>query len=151
MPISRTNPFEGRHYPGQVILSAVRWYRRCPLAYLHVSELLAERGLLVDASCIWRWCASVWVVSNVCRAAYLSVLVRMFQGGYYAAIPNKLRNGTRTCDLNPLQLDGPASLCFAKRTDHWLIGPDKSHVNDTAYTLCLTLTNTVDIMRQHSS
>jgi transposase-like protein len=55
MPIRQTNPFKGRHYPGQVILSAVRWYLRYPLAYLHVSELLAERGLFVDASCIWRW------------------------------------------------------------------------------------------------
>ncbi|HSU31002.1 MAG TPA: IS6 family transposase [Bryobacteraceae bacterium] len=26
-----------------------------PLAYEHVSELLTERGLPVDASCIWRW------------------------------------------------------------------------------------------------
>ena len=38
-----------------MILSAVRWYLRYPLAYLHVSELLAERGLFVDASCVWRW------------------------------------------------------------------------------------------------
>ena len=29
--------------------------RRYPLAYKHVSELLAERGVTVDASCIWRW------------------------------------------------------------------------------------------------
>ena len=55
MPISSTNPFKGRHYPGDVILSAVPWYLRYPLAYLHVSELLAERGLFVHASCIWRW------------------------------------------------------------------------------------------------
>lgn len=48
-------PFRG-HYPGEVILSAVRWYLRNPLAYLHVSELLAERGLFVDASCVWRGC-----------------------------------------------------------------------------------------------
>jgi transposase-like protein len=25
------------------------------LAYEHVAELLAERGLEVDASCVWRW------------------------------------------------------------------------------------------------
>jgi IS6 family transposase len=37
-----------------VILSAVRWYLPYPLAYLDVSELLAERGLFVDASCVWR-------------------------------------------------------------------------------------------------
>ena len=55
MPISATNPFKGRQYPGEVILTAVRWYLRYPLAYEHVSELLTERGLPVDASCIWRW------------------------------------------------------------------------------------------------
>ena len=55
MPITPTNPFKGRQYPGEVILLAVRWYLRYPLAYLHVSEILAERGLFVDASCIWRW------------------------------------------------------------------------------------------------
>ena len=55
MPISAANPFKGRQYPGDVILTAVRWYLRYPLAYEHVSELLAERGLPVDASCVWRW------------------------------------------------------------------------------------------------
>ena len=28
---------------------------RYPLAYEHVAELLAERGVAVDPSCIWRW------------------------------------------------------------------------------------------------
>jgi transposase-like protein len=28
---------------------------RYPLAYQHVSELLAERGVEVDPTCIWRW------------------------------------------------------------------------------------------------
>ena len=51
----RRNPFKGRQYPGEVILLAVRWYLRYPLAYLHVSEILTERGLFIDASCIWRW------------------------------------------------------------------------------------------------
>ncbi len=55
MPISATNPFKGRQYPGEVILQAVLWYLRYPLAYEHVAELLAERGIEVDASCIWRW------------------------------------------------------------------------------------------------
>ena len=54
MPITSTNPFKGRQYPGEVILQAVRWYLRYPLAYLHISEILSERGLLVDASCVWR-------------------------------------------------------------------------------------------------
>jgi len=32
----------------------VRWYLRYPLSYEHVSELMTERGVDVDASCIWR-------------------------------------------------------------------------------------------------
>jgi len=55
MPITTANPFKGRQYPGEVILLCVRWYLRYPLAYEHVSEILAERGVEVDASCIWRW------------------------------------------------------------------------------------------------
>jgi len=55
MPITPTNPFKGRHFPGEVIVQCVRWYLRYPLAYEHVSELLAERGVEVDPSRIWRW------------------------------------------------------------------------------------------------
>jgi transposase-like protein len=44
MPITVTNPFKGRQYPGDVILQAVGWYLRYPLAYEHVAELLAERS-----------------------------------------------------------------------------------------------------------
>jgi transposase-like protein len=55
MPITPTDPFRGRHFPGEVIVLCVRWYLRYPLAYEHVAELLAERGIDVDPSCIWRW------------------------------------------------------------------------------------------------
>src|ERR1700681_2573174 len=54
MPISAHNPFKGRQYPGEVIVLCVRWYLRYPLSYEHVTELVAERGVEVDASCIWR-------------------------------------------------------------------------------------------------
>ncbi len=55
MSIPSPDPFKGRHFPGEVIILCVRWYLRYPLAYRHVAELLAERGVEVDASCIWRW------------------------------------------------------------------------------------------------
>ena len=55
MPITPTNPFKGRHFPGEVIVQCVRWYLQYPLAYEHVSQLMAERGVQVDPSCIWRW------------------------------------------------------------------------------------------------
>src|SRR5450432_1562160 len=55
MPINPHNPFKGRQFPGEVIVLCVRWYLRYPLSYEHVAELVAERGIEVDASCIWRW------------------------------------------------------------------------------------------------
>ena len=50
MPINLHNPFKGRQHPGEVIVLCVRWYLRYPLSYEHVAELLAERGVEVDAS-----------------------------------------------------------------------------------------------------
>jgi IS6 family transposase len=55
VPINPQNPFKGRQFPGEVIILCVRWYLRYPLSYHHVTELVAERGVEVDASCIWRW------------------------------------------------------------------------------------------------
>jgi len=55
MPITPSNPFKWRHFPGEVIVLSVRWYLRYPLAYEHVAELLAERGVAVHPTCIWRW------------------------------------------------------------------------------------------------
>jgi transposase, IS6 family len=46
---------KGAIFPGEVIVLCVGWYLRYPLAYEHVFELLAERGVAVDPSCIWRW------------------------------------------------------------------------------------------------
>jgi hypothetical protein len=55
MPIIPNNPFKGRQHPGELIVLCVRLYLRYPLSYEHVTELVAERGVEVDASCIWRW------------------------------------------------------------------------------------------------
>jgi IS6 family transposase len=55
MPITPNNPFKGRQHPGEVIVLCVRLYLRYPLSYEHVTELVAERGVDLDASCIWRW------------------------------------------------------------------------------------------------
>jgi transposase-like protein len=55
MPIGPDNPFKGRQHPGELIILCVRLYLRYPLSYEHVAELVAERGVAVDASCIWRW------------------------------------------------------------------------------------------------
>lgn len=51
----RKNPFKGHRFPPDVIVLAVRWYCRYPLSYRGVRDLLAERGVSVDAATINRW------------------------------------------------------------------------------------------------
>ena len=55
MPVTATNPFKWRHYPGDIILWCVRWYLRFPISFAHMAEMAIERGLFIDANCIWRW------------------------------------------------------------------------------------------------
>jgi transposase-like protein len=40
--------FKGRHFTGEVILWAVRWYCRYGISYRDLEEMLAERGIDVD-------------------------------------------------------------------------------------------------------
>ena len=55
LPITASNPFKWRHYPGDIIMWCVRWYLRYPISFTHMAEMAVERGLAIDASCIWRW------------------------------------------------------------------------------------------------
>ena len=55
MPITASNPFKWRHYPGDIIMWCVRWYLRYPISVAQMGEMTAERGLSISASCIWRW------------------------------------------------------------------------------------------------
>jgi transposase, IS6 family len=50
-----TSAFSRRAFPDDIIALAVRWYVRYRLSYAEVSEWLAERGVLVDQSTIYRW------------------------------------------------------------------------------------------------
>src|SRR6476620_5307907 len=47
--------FRYRHYHAEIILLFVRWYLRYSLSYRDLEEMMAERGLLVDYSTIYRW------------------------------------------------------------------------------------------------
>jgi transposase-like protein len=50
-----SSAFSGRAFPDNIIALAVRWYVRYRLSYTEASEWLAERGILVDQSTIYRW------------------------------------------------------------------------------------------------
>ena len=47
--------FAGFRFPPEVITLAVRWYLRFGLSYRDVEELLAERGIEVDHTTLFRW------------------------------------------------------------------------------------------------
>ena len=47
--------FAGFRFPPEVITLAVRWYVRYSLSYRDVEELLAERGIEVDHTTLFRW------------------------------------------------------------------------------------------------
>ncbi len=50
------NPFKGRHFQRDMIfLWAVRWYCKYGISYRELQEMLAERGVNVDHSTIYRW------------------------------------------------------------------------------------------------
>jgi len=53
--MNQHQPFKWRHFQGEFILLCVRWYLRYPLSYRNLEEMMAERGLRVDHSTIYRW------------------------------------------------------------------------------------------------
>ncbi len=53
--MSRKSPFKHHRFPAVIILCAVRMYLRYPLSYQDVVDLLAESGLEVTRSTVFRW------------------------------------------------------------------------------------------------
>jgi IS6 family transposase len=47
--------FKGRHFEGEIVLWAVRWYCRYGISYRDLEQMMAERGVSVDHSTIYRW------------------------------------------------------------------------------------------------
>jgi len=53
--MSQPKLFRYRHYLAEIILLCVRWYLRYSLSYRDLEEMMAERGLCVDHTTIYRW------------------------------------------------------------------------------------------------
>ena len=47
--------FKWRHFEPSLILLCVRWYCRFQLSYRDLEEMMAERGLSVDHTTLFRW------------------------------------------------------------------------------------------------
>jgi len=51
----RPELFRKRRFEAAIIVTCVRWYFRFSLSLRDLEELMAERGLRVDHTTIWRW------------------------------------------------------------------------------------------------
>ena len=47
--------FKYRHFQGEIILWAVRWYCRFGISYRDLEVMMGERGVSVDHSTVYRW------------------------------------------------------------------------------------------------
>ena len=47
--------FRGFRFPAEVILWAVRWYLQFPISYRDLERMLADRGVEVDHTTMYRW------------------------------------------------------------------------------------------------
>lgn len=47
--------FKWRHFEGEIILWAVRWYCRYGISHRDLEQMMGERGVPVDHSTIYRW------------------------------------------------------------------------------------------------
>ena len=53
--IPARRPFRGFRFPAEVILWAARWYLRFPVSYRDLELMLADRGVAVDHTTMYRW------------------------------------------------------------------------------------------------
>ncbi|KTD37699.1 transposase [Legionella nautarum] len=47
--------FKWRHFHGEVILQCVRWYCKYGISYRDLEDMMAERGLEIDHTTLYRW------------------------------------------------------------------------------------------------
>jgi transposase-like protein len=53
--MSTARAFRGFRFPAEVILWAVRWYSAFPVSYRDLELMLADRGVAVDHTTMYRW------------------------------------------------------------------------------------------------
>ena len=53
--MEQQHPFQWRQNAPALLLLCVRWYLRYSLRYRALEEMMAERGLHVDHTTIYRW------------------------------------------------------------------------------------------------
>jgi transposase-like protein len=66
----QTRSFKGRQFTAEVILWALRWHWMFPVSYRDLELMLADRGIAVDHTTIFRWAqghrqlAGIWLAAT---------------------------------------------------------------------------------------
>jgi putative transposase len=47
--------FKGHRFEKDIILTGMRWYLTYPLSYRNLKEMMAERGVYINHTSIYRW------------------------------------------------------------------------------------------------
>jgi transposase, IS6 family len=53
--MTKARAFRGFRFPAEVVLWAVRWYLQFPISYRDLEHMLADRGVQVDHTTMYRW------------------------------------------------------------------------------------------------
>ena len=53
--VEQGSVFKGRHFTSEVILWALRWYLAFPISYRDLAAVLADHGVAVDHTTLFRW------------------------------------------------------------------------------------------------
>jgi transposase-like protein len=65
------NPFKGRHFQAEIILTCARWYLRYALRFGDLEEMMIESNLTVDHTTIYRWVQEFVPEIDKCSRLYL--------------------------------------------------------------------------------
>jgi transposase-like protein len=60
--------FKGSHFEREIVLWGVRWYVAYPISYRQLEEMMEERGVKVDHSCLNRWVVKYVPLDQAFRA-----------------------------------------------------------------------------------
>ncbi len=108
MPVSVSElpSFKGYGFPPDVIILAIRWDLRYGLSYRDVAELLAERGIEVDHTTLYRWVQHITpILIEAARQIRHPVGNRLFVDETYVKIAGIWRYVYRAIDEHGQVID----------------------------------------------
>src|SRR5512132_28251 len=116
--------FRWRHFAGEIILWAVRWYCRYGISYRDLEEMMSERGVAVDHTTLYRWTQryapelekrSAWYRSRLSFSWRVDDL-RAGQGALEVPLPRdrQRRRDARLLSRRPAQRQGRQALPFCR-------------------------------------